>query len=136
MSNNRLIDVISKLISKEIVFETNSGSIGLATDDDGRLRIGGIDAPGTSNTLVIDPINNKIQTANITFSDGTYLDSAAGLGISNPTITLFQIKTNKVFFKYNQDDTPLPNQLMLIKLVILLVQFLFLFLQIPIMIYN
>ena len=104
---SKTYDVINKLYSKQIVFETKSGSISLDTDSNGKLRIGGLSAPGTSNTLVIDPINNKIRASRFEFTDGTFFDTALSL---NETLKRLELKPNKIFFKYNGDNTAYPNQ--------------------------
>lgn len=111
-------DSIAKIFTKEIVFETKSGSIGISTEPDGKLKIGALRAPGTANTLVIDPINNKIQTSEITFTDGTYIDSAANIGSggSGGNVDFFNLKANKLFFKYDSEGAPIPNQVIELKI--------------------
>jgi hypothetical protein len=94
-------DSVGKIFTKEIVFETKSGSIGISTDGDGRLKIGAVNAPGTANTLVIDPINNKIQTSEVRFTDGTndieLYKKVSGAGSSTQKLQGTDIKAETSF---------------------------------------
>lgn len=102
--------------SQEIVFPTPSGSIKLSTDQAGKITIGALTAPGVSEALVIDPINNEIFTSKIKFADGSSFDSAINLDdINIESAQVFLLKTNKIFFKYDTNGNPLPDQVITLK---------------------
>ena len=69
----RIKDKFRSLDTHEVVFPTQSGSIKISAEDDGKFVIGALTAPGVKNALVIDPINNQIITNKVKFSDGTSL---------------------------------------------------------------
>lgn len=80
----------STITTQQVLFPTNSGSIKINTDDSGKIFIGSLSAPGTSSTLVIDPIQNKILTNKIVVDEVTFQDG------SNFSLTNNLIPSSKI----------------------------------------
>jgi hypothetical protein len=104
-SSSFLIDLKSENEVK-LKLQTKNKIIGIKTDNSGNIIFGNIDGSGVQNAFSIDTVNNKIKTSRIQFSDGTYLDTAAGLRNNN----ILSIKANKLFFKYDSNGIPMPDQ--------------------------
>lgn len=97
--------------TNELVMATRSGSVRLSTDDSGKIKFGAITAPGVSEAFVIDPINNEVRASKIKFPDGSSFDSAINLDdINLERTSIFLLKANKIFFKYDGNGNAIPDQ--------------------------
>lgn len=56
-------EIVSRLISDEILLETKSGNVKISTDEDGKLNIGSFYISGNENTLIVDPVNNCVTAS-------------------------------------------------------------------------
>jgi hypothetical protein len=120
----RSSEIIDRLTVKQITLESKNGSVTLSADNnDGRVRFEPLNKV-ESGSFVVDLKNESIAAENafikkINFYDGTYLDSAAliseTIGIVNQGLKTIELKPNKIFFKYNGDNTPGAGQQIEIK---------------------
>ena len=80
-------EIVSRLISDEILLETKSGNVKISTDEDGKLNIGSLYIPGNENTLIVDPVNNCVTASCLSvgvISASQYIGPIGGGGGGSP----------------------------------------------------
>jgi hypothetical protein len=80
-------EIVSRLISDEILLETKSGNVKISTDEDGKLNIGSLYIPGNENTLIVDPVNNCVTASCLSvgvISASQYVGPIGGGGGGSP----------------------------------------------------
>jgi hypothetical protein len=92
-------EIVSRIITDQIIFETKSGSIQLSTDPQGRMHVGKY-ARNEQNQIIIDPIQGRITATSLVVNGTISAQEYEGLSgiVSNEAIDSLDTKISTIDF--------------------------------------